>query len=409
MARKKRLGSVASEVFAYGDIDTMASGDFQQQMLAAHEAMEKHAVREASERFVGRLRLLRAGLGEQLADRAAHRVAAADAAADRIEVVERWRDLGIRERMTLRSISRGSKWALWLLIASLDFYIFAQVMAYAENIADPGLGDATFWLGGAVGITVFIVGILLAQAIRRASYYQAQKKLLRELKAAEEDTTGLRLSNYSRWMTISFAVFYIALTAGAVILRYQGGGKAQPGLLMLQTMIPVIAIMLELLIDDPTEIRLPQRTIRDWWLSHRIRRLDAKIALRELITNEREAAVSDRYRFESAALATLHDSNGMEGRIPAALQVRPDPALQPDVQPMSDIQPLRRRESDLQPRSVLQPQPDLPPVPTGTATALGSTLDQSFESQFEPRLESRIPRLESRPEPLLESQFGDMG
>ena len=312
MAKKRRLGTVAGEVFAYGDVDTMVNGEAHQYMLAAHEAMERHAVREATERFVGKLRLRRDGLSEQLATRARGRAEAEEAAKDRIAVVDRWRDVGIRERMTIRGIPRSAKWALWILIASLDFYIFAQVMAYAENIADPGLGDATFWLGGAVGLMVFVVGILLAQAIRRASYYHAQKKLLKELKAAEEDTTGLRLSNYSRWMTVSFFLFYLALTAGAVVLRYQGGGKQQPGLLMLQTMIPVIAVMLELLIDDPTEVRLPQRTLIDWWLSHRIRRLDAKIALRELIANEREAAVADRYRFESAALAALHEGQGMD-------------------------------------------------------------------------------------------------
>lgn len=311
MAKKKSLGKVAAEVFSFGDIDTMVTGDSHQQMLLAHEAMERHAVREATERFVGKLRLKRDGMAEQLAARAQSRVKAAEDAADRIAVVDRWREVGIRERMTIRGIPRSAKFTLWALIAALDFYIFAQVMAYAENIADPGPGDPTFWLGGAVGLTVFIVGILLAQAIRRASYYHAQKKLLKELKEAGEDTTGLRPSNYSRWMTISFFVFYVALTAGAVVLRYQGGGKQQPGLLMLQTMIPIIAVMLELLIDDPTEVRLPQRTIIDWWLSFRIRRLDAKIALRELIANEREASVSDRYRFEAAALATLHEGQGI--------------------------------------------------------------------------------------------------
>lgn len=334
MAKNKRLGNVAAEVFAYGDIDTMANGDAHQYMLAAHEAMERHAVREATERFVGKLRLRRDGLSEQLAARARARAEAADRAADRIAVVDRWREVGIRERMTIRGIPRSAKWALWILIAALDFYIFAQVMAYAENIADPGPADATFWLGGAVGLTVFIVGILLAQAIRRASYYYAQRKLLKELKAAGEDIAGLRPSNYSRWMTVAFFVFYVALTAGAVVLRYQGGGKQQPGLLMLQTMIPVIAVMLELLIDDPTEVRLPQRTLIDWLLSHRIRRLDAKIALRELIANEREAAVADRYRFESAALAALHEGHGIDSK-PLPLQVKESP-LAPVNDPVED-------------------------------------------------------------------------
>jgi hypothetical protein len=315
MARKK-LGSVASKVFEYGDVDTMVDGRTHHEMLAAHESMEKHSVREATERFVGRLRFKRDDIAQQLAHRAQRRAEAAEHAADRLAVVDRWREVGIRERMTIRSIPRASKWALWVLICALDFYIFAQVMAYAENIADPGLGDASFWLGGAVGVTVFIVGILLAQAIRRASYYQAQKKLLKELVAAGEDTAGLRLSNYSRGMTIAFAFFYVALTAGAVVLRYQGGGKEQPGLLLLQTAIPIVAIMLELLVDDPTEVRLPQRSLWDWWLSHRKRRLDKKIELRELIAAEREAAVTDRYRFEAAALATLHESHGIETRTP---------------------------------------------------------------------------------------------
>jgi hypothetical protein len=309
---KKRLGAVADEVFAFGDIDRMASSRAHREMLAAHESMEQHSVREATERFVGRLRARRDGIGRHLAARARHRADVAARSADRSRVVDQWREAGIRERMTIRGMPRASKWAIWVLIAALDFYIFAQVMAYAENIADPGLGDATFWLGGAVGLTVFIVGILLAQTIRRASYYHAQKRLLRELEAAGEDTSGLRPSTYSRWMTIAFAVFYVLLTAGAVVLRYQGGGKAQPGLLMLQTAIPIVAIMLELLMDDPTEIRLPERSFADWWLSQRLRRLETKIELRQLIANERLAAVADRYRFERAALGMLHEGHGID-------------------------------------------------------------------------------------------------
>ena len=373
MARNKRLGAVASEVFAYGDIDTMVTGAAHHEMLAAHEQMEKHSVREATERFVGRLRFRRDDIARHLGVRAQHRAEAAARSADRIAVVDRWRDLGIRERMTLRSIPRAGKWALWALIAALDFYIFAQVMAYAENIADPGIGDATFWLGGAVGITVFIVGILLAQAIRRASYYQAQKKLLKELVAAGEDTTGLRLSNYSRGMTIAFALFYVVLTAGAVVLRYDGGGKAQPGLLLLQTAIPIIAIMLELLIDDPTEIRLPQRTAWDWWLSHRKRRLDKKIELRELIAAEREAAVTDRYRFESAALATLHESHGIESGRPVrdgsadtpAESVQP--AAAPSVSaPSVPIQPEPATLDRVDGATVQPPLDAPPPLPIAT-------------------------------------------
>lgn len=311
MAGQKRLGAVAAEVFSYGDVDTMISGDTHFEMLAAHEAMEKHQVSEATERFVGRLRLHRERLANTLRERAQRRREAEEDAADRLAVVDRWREVGIRERITLRSIPRSAKWFLWVLICSLDFYIFAQVMAYAENIADPGFGDATFWLGGAVGVMVFIVGILLAQAMRRGSLFHAQRKLLKEIKKAGEDTTGLRLSSYSRWMTLSFAVFYIFFTAGAVVLRYQGGGREQPGLLLLQTMIPIVGVMLELLIDDPTEVRLPQRTIYDWWLSRRIGRLDVKIALREMIADEREASVADRYRFERAALENLHNSHGI--------------------------------------------------------------------------------------------------
>lgn len=311
MARERLLGSIAEEIFQYGDVTKMTSGDTHFEMLAAYEGMEVHATREATRRFVQQRRLNRDRLAEQLQARAAARMDAEKRNADRLGIVERWRDAGIRERMTIRSMPKIAKWGLWVLIASLDFYIFAQVMAYAENIAEPGLTDGTFWLGGAVGLMVFIVGILLAQAIRRASYFYSQKRLLRELKNADRPIADLRLSHYSRWMTFGFAIFYLVFTAGAVVLRFQGGGKQQPGLLLLQTMIPIVGVMLELLIDDPTEVRLPQRTVRDWWLSRRIGKLDMSIALRQMISKEREAMVQDRYRFERAALVNLHNDVGL--------------------------------------------------------------------------------------------------
>ncbi len=332
MAQNKRLGSVASQVFAYGDTETMTNGDTHDSMLSAFESMERHGVRESGHRFVGRLQFRRDGVAEHLAARAQHRVDMAAKVQDRIAVVDRWRAVGIRERMTLRTIPKASKFALWLLIAALDFYIFAQVIAYAEDIPDPGPKDAAFWLGGAVGLTVFIVGILLAQAIRRAAYYMAQKRLLKEMNEAGEDTTGLRLSNYSRGMTFAFALFYLLLTAGAVVLRYQGGGKAQPGLLMLQTAIPVVAIMLELLIDDPTEVRTSERGGLDWSLETRKRRLDRKIANRQLIASEREGAVGDRYRFERAVLTTMHESHGIiQTPRPETATPAPAPEAAPDT------------------------------------------------------------------------------
>lgn len=317
MPKHNELGSIAAQVFEYGDLEALPNGNTHYQMLAAYEAIEKHQVREATRLFVGQLKLERDRLAEKLSERAISRSRAVDAHSDRIAVVEQWRAKGIRERMTLRSIPRTGKWFLWALICSLDFYIFAQVMAYAENIADPGLTDATFWLGGAVGVMVFIVGILLAQALRRASYYHAQKKLLRELKNAGEETTGLRLSSYSRWMTLFFGLFYIFFTAGAVVLRYQGGGKEQPGLLLLQTMIPIVGVMLELLIHDPSEVRLPQRTMIDWWLSRKIAKFDVRIALRQLIVDERQAAISARFAFERSALQNLHESRGIISSVEA--------------------------------------------------------------------------------------------
>ncbi|HTN99508.1 MAG TPA: hypothetical protein VL068_02435 [Microthrixaceae bacterium] len=251
-------------------------------------------------------------------------------------------------------------------------------MAYAENIASPGLKDATFWLGGAVGLMVFIVGILLAQAIRRASYYYSQKKLLKELVKAEEPTTGLRLSPYSRWMTYGFAAFYVVFTAGAVVLRYQGGGKQQPGLLLLQTMIPIVGVMLELLIDDPTEVRLPQRTLRDWWLSRRLGKLDMSIALRELIAQERESGVSDRYRFERAVLVNLQNDVGLSSRYAAQLaesdtiqQQRPeietelepiadlDVATVPDPVVLADPEPVLRSEPEVDSETKVDSEPEI--------------------------------------------------
>ena len=373
MAHNKRLGSVASQVFAYGDTETMTTGDTHDSMLSAFESMERHSVRESGHRFVGRLQFRRDGVAEHLAARAKHRVEMAEKVQDRISVVERWRAVGIRERMTLRTIPKASKFALWLLIAALDFYIFAQVIAYAEDIPDPGPDDAAFWLGGAVGLTVFIVGILLAQAIRRAAYYLAQKRLLKEMNDAGEDTTGLRLSNYSRGMTFAFALFYLLLTAGAVVLRYQGGGKTQPGLLMLQTAIPVVAIMLELLIDDPTEVRTSERGTLDWYLETRKRRLDRKIANRQLIASEREGAVGDRYRFERAVLTTMHESHGIiETPRPEAM---PETATQPEA--ATEPETVTAPETATAPEAITEPAiaPAAPVVEPATAPATDTAPD----------------------------------
>ncbi|HTN99509.1 MAG TPA: hypothetical protein VL068_02440, partial [Microthrixaceae bacterium] len=99
----------------------MDSGDTHFEMLAAYEGMEQHEIREATQRFVQKKRLNRDRLASQLQSRAETRRAAVAENNDRIRVVELWREAGIRERMTLRSIPKSAKWALWVLIGSLDF------------------------------------------------------------------------------------------------------------------------------------------------------------------------------------------------------------------------------------------------------------------------------------------------
>ena len=328
MARKG-LGNRASSIFGYGDIDVMSERDSHHEMLDATEQMALRSARSSNTAYLEKLRTKLSAVQKHVSRRTERREGASTDLSDMTGQAEAWRSVGIRERFTLWRIPAFSKWLLWLLIAGIDFYIFAQAVAFAENIKEPGPGDSEFWMGGAYGLIIFLVGIFVARALRKVDYSNAQKKLLKDLGTSTADGQDLRVSQPSVGITIFVTVTYVALIVYAYMLRSDAMGEGDSqGLLLIQTIVPALGVVVELLIDDPTEVRLPQRNPIDWYLEFRERHLAKKLDLREKRVAENEGYVGDQYRFERAALDTLHDGVGTPARTPRAT---PPPSVTPSL------------------------------------------------------------------------------
>ncbi len=315
MARNKnRLGSIASEIMSYGDTDLMQSRDAHNDMLNTAEKMALNDVRAQVRSYIGKVKFKRDAVVSHLSARETKRTEYAETKSDLVEQSELWKNVGIRERIALWSIPKSAKTVVWLLLAALDFYLFSEAIAYAQGVTNPSPSDTQFWIGGGFGLVVFIVGVIVAQQFRKITYVKAQKRLYSELEQSDADLAKLQVGDYSLGSAVASAlVFVILLAAAALVRSVQTAGLGDGGgALTLQSLVPVVAVVVEMLINDPTEVGLKQPGPVDWVLTWRLRRLERKLSIREEVAMEREDAVKAKYEFEKGALSALHESHGFQ-------------------------------------------------------------------------------------------------
>jgi len=241
----------------------------------------------------------------------------------RVQAAAAWRELGIQQRVPVLDVSMPIRAVIMTALALLDFHIFAQAIAYAAGIK-VSLTNTAYLLAGALGLMVFACGVLLGRAIKEWVYAAEQQRLLdehRQRPGNEGADLGVVAGRPPRLLAYSSAALFVALIAISIGIRtVELKGVEELGIVALQALIPVLAMVIEVFLHDPS--RVPERgtapllTLLQWRRSRyraEVNQAMGRLNVERLAVQERyavELAVLEREELSRGRLADGQDGNG---------------------------------------------------------------------------------------------------
>jgi hypothetical protein len=269
--RGYRPGDVARWASESGQLDHRSARDVLPELLERREEAERQRIANAGVAGMRRREEKIEQLSRLLGRRAAKRQEQIDRIAPRTDRANAWRRAGILERIPLVEFSRITKFTIISLLAMLDFYVFARSVAVNQDVPER-LGEPQFLVGGGYGLLVFVVGFFLARSLKQSNYASAQRRLRREIDegavtAREDDMPLLVPSRVDPSVLFVFLAMFAAFCVAGVFVRMGGAAVDEGmGLAMLQALVPVLVVLAEFFLYDPTDYRLPRPNTIDRWL-----------------------------------------------------------------------------------------------------------------------------------------------
>lgn len=308
MRRSNRPGRLARQLIdrSGGDSDIAhASADTRPKVLKSLEDAEIEEIRGASRSGTQRVEALIAELRTELDTRDERRERQLEMVKDKVEQARLWRSVGVQERLPQMHISAPLRIVALLLLASLDFYVFAQ--AYAV-VADVGGYGAQWWLGGLLGLAVFVAGLALSHAIKDSILAHAQRDMLKEAsegrikieKAVRERLVESRPSILALLLT---ATIFLALSVAGVLVRVNGSSTNNSlAVVFFQALIPFVSVVVELYLHDPTERHEPRPNAVDHQLERRVVKAEKRLRALAESVDAKIAKTERLYKVEAAIL-----------------------------------------------------------------------------------------------------------
>lgn len=308
MRRGHRQGRLAKQLIRkVGDAGTaLAGAEMRPKVLKSLEDAEIEKIRASSRTGTRAVEALIAELRLEMDTRAERRERQLEMVKDKVEQGRLWRAIGVQERIPSMAISSSLRVVTLILLASLDFYVFAQ--AYAV-VADVGGYGVQWWLGGLLGLAVFVAGLALAHAIKDAILAHAQREMLKEAADGKMKIDPLvreRLveSRPSILALLLTATIFSALSVAGVLVRVNGAGTTSNSMAVVffQALIPLVSVVVELYLHDPTERDEPRPNAVDHQLERRLVKAEKKLrAIAQGVESE-IAKVERLYKVEAAIL-----------------------------------------------------------------------------------------------------------
>ena len=322
MSRRNGMGSLASQIVAVGDMDALTSRAGHRAMLDSVEQIERADLDQKAREYVGAIEHKIDYTNKLIQERADRRDKYNQQYADQHEYSQVWRDQGIRSRFALIQAPIFVRILTWIVFAGVDFYLFAEAMVVAlneDNQDSSGLlGYSTnYWTGGIMGLMVFALGVALSHLIRQRDYIRAQTELKQEIEETEGVSSDLRTSANSYAIFIIVSILFGVLTFAVLLVRADGiGFRFWPldvkrlGPLLMQMLVPFVAVGIEAIMHDPTSVHTKNNNIMDAILRRRIRNLERKKQDRQITVNKMSERISNKYSYERGVLDVIHDSHG---------------------------------------------------------------------------------------------------
>lgn len=307
MAKSRIPGRLAKSLLrGVGDLDVaIAGGDERIKIIDHLRAEDVEQYRGTSFDAESRIREQIRAVEQDIADREKKwREGKVEKVRHKVEQAALWRSVGIQERIPNFSVHPILRVAILVVLASLDFYIFAQAYAVVEDLQ---AGSAQWWLGGLLGLAVFVAGVVVAHQLKARVLAKAQRELL-----AEADHGSLRIDPDVRSrlvttrpsalvLTFSSVIFTCLLVTG-VLIRLDGSVDQSLSAIVFQALVPTVALAIELYLHDPTERVLPARPRKIDQLEKRLARLERRL---EHILRKRDLVIGQiekRYETEQTIL-----------------------------------------------------------------------------------------------------------
>lgn len=178
-----------------------------------------------------------------------------------------WREVGIQQRIRAPALPRPLRWTVLGFLASIDFYVFALAIAKDQDVAPTPL-EPVFLGGGLLGLVVFIAGLALAHQVKDVVYARQQERLLEEINTGErpvDDRVRVRLvTSNPPWLQLGLTgVIFMLLTVYAGAIRYwEMSAGDNPNVVIFLSLIPLLAVCVELYLYDPSLVDPPRPSMR---------------------------------------------------------------------------------------------------------------------------------------------------
>jgi hypothetical protein len=219
-----------------------------------------------------------------------------------------WREAGLGWRLASVAVPPWLHMLLIIGIAVIDFKVFADAWVYVNN--DKG-GPMHHVLGGCIGLSVFVVGVVLAHGLSHLFLESAQRSLLIDADAgiAHIDDALRRRLVLARpvlgRIVLTGLVFALLLLLG-MFVRIGGDSQDERNIaaIAMQALIPLVGVATEFWLTDPLNrsARLPGRWERR--LLRAGRREQKRITTRARHENsiEQLTAYANAEKLEQAAM-----------------------------------------------------------------------------------------------------------
>ncbi len=317
LRRGNQPGRLAKKLIRrVGDADVaLAGAETRPKVLKSLEDAEIQEIRAAVRADARSLEEEIAELRMEIDSRAERRERRAELIKDKVEQGRLWRSVGVQERIPQMDLSHPARAVVLFLLAALDFYVFAQSYAVLADVAGFGV---EWWLGGLLGIAVFMAGVALAHAIKASILARAQLQMLQaadhgRLKIDQGVREHLVESRSSIVALLLTAVIFVTLSVAGVLVRTQGSATAGGSIavVLFQALIPLVAVAVELYLHDPTERDEPAPNAADRRLERKLAKAERRLRIVAAQVEAKVAQIEKLYRVEEAILEVEQRDMGM--------------------------------------------------------------------------------------------------